>query len=459
MTKLYLYIVIYVVAICIGCSKDWFDVKSDKQLAVPVTLKDFQALLDNGRLFNTFCPEMGENASDYHGFRDNILSMLSVNEMNSYTWSRIKPFRNVSDWANGTTGSYGKVYNANLVLEGVRKLTNLSGSELAQRNSIEGQALFLRSKTFFELAEVFSPAYDVSIKQQRLGIPLRMESDILLKSERSTIEQTYSTIINDLLSASALLPDMPSFKTRASKVSCFAMLARVYLSMRNYSEALKYANAALEKYNTLINYSDLAYEGKDNPFVDYVPEVIFYSYINGVAFTPRFVDVDINLYKSYNENDLRKFALYNYDELEQRVTFKGSYSGRGFNYFFNGLATDELYLVRAECNVRNGNVNSAMNDINTLLKSRWKGLYMEISASNTEEALNIVLEERKKELVFRGVRWSDLRRLNREPQFAQTFTRIVNGKTYTLEPNSYQYTFPIPEDIIEVSGMQQNPGW
>jgi starch-binding outer membrane protein, SusD/RagB family len=67
--------------------------------------------------------------------------------------------------------------------------------------------------------------------------------------------------------------------------------------------------------------------------------------------------------------------------------------------------------------------------------------------------------ERKKELLFRGLRWTDLRRLNKESNLASTISHVYNGTSYSVIPNSYQYTFPIPLDIIQLSGIQQNPGW
>ena len=68
----------------------------------------------------------------------------------------------------------------------------------------------------------------------------------------------------------------------------------------------------------------------------------------------------------------------------------------------------------------------------------------------------LILLERRKELLMRGLRWMDLKRLNMEGA-AITLTRTVNGQVYTLPPNDLRYALPIPEDVIAISGMQQNP--
>src|SRR5699024_1246882 len=115
------------------------------------------------------------------------------------------------------------------------------------------------------------------------------------------------------------------------------------------------------------------------------------------------------------------------------------------------------YLIRAECYARQGNATQAMNDLYTLLVTRWKtGTYVPFTASGAKEALHIILGERRKELLFRGLRWMDIKRLNREGAHI-VLKRIINGKVFTLPPNDNRYALPIPEDIISLTGMKQNP--
>jgi hypothetical protein len=66
------------------------------------------------------------------------------------------------------------------------------------------------------------------------------------------------------------------------------------------------------------------------------------------------------------------------------------------------------------------------------------------------------LAERRKELIYRGIRWSDLRRLNRDSRFGIILTKTLNGVTYSLLPNDKRYVLPIDEIEIRLSGIQQN---
>ena len=138
--------------------------------------------------------------------------------------------------------------------------------------------------------------------------------------------------------------------------------------------------------------------------------------------------------------------------------FTGNYEGSFLSSdFFNGLAVDELYLIRAECYARTNKPTEAMADLNTLLATRWvTGTYVNMVASNAEDALIKVLTERRKELVMRGQRWTDLRRLNKDTRFAKTLRRVLD-KNYDLPPNDSRYVLLIPDEVIKGAGIEQNP--
>ncbi|MGN0019982.1 MAG: RagB/SusD family nutrient uptake outer membrane protein, partial [Sphingobacterium hotanense] len=118
----------------------------------------------------------------------------------------------------------------------------------------------------------------------------------------------------------------------------------------------------------------------------------------------------------------------------------------------------ELLLIRAECFARLGKISQALQNLNALLAKRWKsGSFVPFSEKTPEDALKIILDERRKELVFRGLRWSDLKRLNKEPRFAVTLKKTIADKEYVLPPNDNRYVFPIPSAVIKMSGIEQNP--
>ena len=132
---------------------------------------------------------------------------------------------------------------------------------------------------------------------------------------------------------------------------------------------------------------------------------------------------------------------------------KGGYNGT--NFAFTGLATDEMYLVRAESRAWAGDMNGALKDLNYLLLRRYKtGTFIPYTAS-TPNLRDTILNERRKELPFRGVRWTDIRRLNLEDE-GITPIRILNGEKYTLPVNRPKYALPIPPDAMNMGHYVQN---
>jgi hypothetical protein len=166
--------------------------------------------------------------------------------------------------------------------------------------------------------------------------------------------------------------------------------------------------------------------------------------------------VNEELYDSYDSLDLRKELFYRKPNASALgYVFRGSFSG---DYaLFSGLSTGELYLILAETEIRLGRTAEGLGYLNELLEKRYKaGEFQPLSGLDESEALNLVLEERRKELAFRGLRWSDLRRLNLEPALAKTLSRKVNGMDYSLAPNSPRYVFPIPQDELQLNGLEPN---
>lgn len=444
----------------IGCSKSkYLDAKPNEKLVVPESLQDFQAILDNDNYMNGnsfyegVVPFLGETGCDDYYVNSSINS-LTDDYLNLYKWDdNIYSNGFNINWSFG----YRCVFYSNVVLDGLSK-TNVAQDLQTSYNNIKGSALFYRSFTFFQLAQVFAPVYDSSTAKTDLGLALRLTSDINEAIQRASVQETYDRIITDLKNAAPLLPVIPLYKTRPSRPAAYALLAKTYLSMRDYNNAFLYSDSCLQIVNDLLDYSkvDTLDGGPFSfPFALFNTEVIFHSQMIGNPIVLSDIGrVDSLLFISYDTNDLRKKLFFS--DLQGSFSFRGSYTNSSF--LFSGLATDEIYLIRAECNARKNNINDAMTDLNILLQKRWKdGLFLPFTASSPEEALTTILLERRKELVFRGSRWTDLRRLNREGANI-SITRILNGQTFILTPNSLKYTYLIPPDVIGFNtGMQQNP--
>lgn len=435
-----------------SCKKDWLNEKRDSNLLVPTTLRDFRLLLNNSFPIGTNVIGLAEVASDEYTIADNYYSSLYSVEQLGYIWSNntLAAVTSIPEWDD----AYQKVLQANVILDGLSKIKPEAVNQV-EYNDVKGGALFLRSRAFYSLAQIFAKPYDPATADSDPGIPLRLTSDINEKSVRASVKQTYDRITTDLKEAATLLKTVAAYKTDSSRPAAYALLSRCYLSMAVYDQAFTYADLSLKDYNSLIDYNSL------NPFANrpipgYNEEVIFHAPIATYSsFSAPICAIDQNLLSYYEINDLRKQVFF-VKNIDGTYSFKGNYTGSG--QLFGGIATDEQYLIRSECAARAGHLDAAAEDLNTLLIKRYStGTFVPYNFTDQAAALQIILKERRKELLMRSLRWSDLRRLNKENDFKTTINKTVNGQTYSLLPNTPRYTFLIPEYVIKASGMPQTP--
>lgn len=269
------------------------------------------------------------------------------------------------------------------------------------------------------------------------------------------MKQTYDQILKDLQEAVNLLPVKQVAASRPSKVTALGYLARTYLFVGDYQKSLTYALQALSYQNKLVDFNTLNVT-ESYPIKDMNPEVLLRTTMR-ISAPVRFAAAKVTgtLYQSYNANDLRKSAYFRVN-ANGDISFKGNYTGVSSGKM-TSVAVDELYLIAAESYAQTNDITNAMMMLNNLLIKRWQsGTYIPFTAGSKQEALSIIKKERCKELLFRGIRWADLKRYNRDGAKI-TLIRTVKGQTYTLPSNDLRYAIAIPEDIITLSGMPQNP--
>jgi len=436
--------------VCTSCSREEFlNAKPDASMTVPATLAHYQALMDSDAAMNgaggfmPLYPAMSEIGTDNVWFPDQRYTKNIDEHIRSvYTWDA-DPYSgmDVKDWNR----PYLVVLHCNLVLEGLRAIEK-NADNREQWELIQGMALFHRSHAFAMLASVFAPAYEKEKADQSVGIPLRMSADVGEKLVRSTLGQTYGRITDDLEQAILLLPEEPLYKTRPSKRACRALLSRIYLWMGDFERSNAYADLCLKANDRLLDYNDYP-TNVNYPFPRFNEEVIFNCTMMLLSTQVR---LDTNLYKSYDQDDLRRVLFFKGQSPGDGHRFYGNYEGTG--YFFAGLANDELYMTRAETFARLGEEELALADLNKLLKSRWRmqdgvSTYIPYTESDPKKLLEIILQERRKQLVWRGLRWPDLKRLNLEPEHATVLSRIADGETFELQANSPRYVYPVPDPV------------
>ncbi|WP_372745361.1 RagB/SusD family nutrient uptake outer membrane protein, partial [Lutibacter sp.] len=105
-----------------------------------------------------------------------------------------------------------------------------------QKETVEGEAKFLRGLAYFDLARLFAKPYVSGTENTQLCAPIVLtavlDASVIEYPTRNTLEEVYTQVLSDLTDAYNLLPT--SNDVYATKYSAAALLAKVYLQMGDY---------------------------------------------------------------------------------------------------------------------------------------------------------------------------------------------------------------------------------
>lgn len=446
-----------------GCN-DFLDIKP-KGEKIPTTVSDYETLLNYESVQkvsdtypayltdDVFLPDVAE------GTATPGLNSVDQSIRNLYLFKK-EVFGDAQDdgfWF----ASYNRIYYYNTVIDNIM---NADGSDEQQKLSIRAEALISRALEYLYLVNGYAKYYDVRTAESDPGVPLILDEDISKKNlVRASVKDVYAQILSDLQTA---LPNLPvqakGNAFRASKAAGYGVLAKMYLYMGNYAEALKAANEVLEINNSLLDLKKYAVvkaqssigrtnvpQDIDNPENIYIK---FAPYVYGLSS------------KVYGSDEL--ISLFSEDDMRLQVYFTKNFRNIPTDkyvwapYLRANLAVSspEIYLIAAECEAREGSIERAIALINKLRDNRIKN-NTDIVATDRNDALQKVLEERRRELAMSGmVRYIDLKRLNQDSQSAKTVTHVTSEGTFTLELNSPLYVLPIPAKVMRFNknSMKQN---
>ena len=430
---------------------EFLDEKPSKNIVVPSSIEDLQSILnavDNINVGDSY----GILLSDDIYTTDEGWLGYSEHVREGYIWNMqmSNAQGDVATWS----GAYSNIFKFNIVLEESEKILPEDESEIRQLEIIKSSALFLRSFNYFELLQMFTHPVLSDADLEREGIPLKLTPDFDDLKGKSTIGDIYGQIIADLNTAAEILPESSEDVLRPSKAASLGLLSQIYLQLGDYVKALDHAQQALEIKSALLDYNsipalwDIPIPLYNYPIPRFNEEVIIHLLTGSQSYMGSFnTFANREVYASYDENDIRKYLYFTEPDEEGRVNYLGSYSG-DFR-IFAGITTAELFLIKAETLARTGREEEALEVINRVLEARYfDGSFEPLGLGAGESVLEIVLVERRKELIYRGMRrWSDMRRFLRDPGWSGIAPRTIDGVEYDLglSPENYMLEIPLNE--------------
>lgn len=497
--------ILLICTLFVVCScNDFLSTEPDKNTSVvPSEIEDLESLLNN---YTVLSPEKNRtlvcSTDDYDILKELYLAKNNLYRMQTIqfaTWDidLVKYDADETFWQ----GEYNKIFIANMILY---YLPRVNGDD-ASKSRLAGEAYFLRAYSMWVLAQTYCLPYTDQNKGE-LGLVLKESIDFEEDVTRKTLQETYVFIEKDMNEALRIMAENPTYSKnkswRAGKASVNAFAARYYLNRNDYDRAIKYAEIALKEHSELVDYNlEMRYSDiysykvvngeKVQILYPYTHDKRFYQPTDMMAWKElyfyRFL-VDESwwmtpskeLLECYDkEYDLRyRYHMVKNYSYEMGV-IDPPYEYPGYIFFDSdrvpsGPTVAEMILIKAEVLARQGNYTDAMIVVNKLRDKRMDLRAPQdrkyLAATNKDEAIREILQERRRELPF-SQRWYDLRRYNNNDYpgddvdvikrsfFAYNEVSILGDtpKEYSLEKGSRRYAAPIPqEDVNSMGNIQQN---
>lgn len=330
--------------------------------------------------------------------------------------------------ADTYTEPYRAVQRANIVLENMDKVSS------ASKNKFEGEAKFLRAVGHFEVVRLYAQPYGYTTGNTHLGIVIRTSSAFNNNAPRNTVGEVYTQILNDLNTASSLLPSANG--VLATKWAARAYLAKVYFQMNKFDSAYKYANDVIM--NSGATFDNTAAFVTNRFGITPTTETVF-GLVQDAVTTARFATlrgaVDASTIHNlalpltnaaYNEgsvmNDKRRAwywdGVWLRKYLVERLSLPVAY-------------ITEMKLIRAESAAElNTNLATAIADVNDIINRAYTIPVPLPGGSSAAVILAKVREQRKLELVYElGDRLQQIKRIGAkgEPSTSRTAPWNCNG--------------------------------
>jgi tetratricopeptide (TPR) repeat protein len=362
-----------------------------------------------------------------------------------------------------------------------------AGLGSTELSDYKGQALTARALIYFDMVRLYGKPYNMD--KASYGVPLVLVPlDAAEQPTRSSVEEVYTQILKDLTDAEPLL----SKSVKGGYLNYYANLAiqsRVYLTMDRFSDALSAAEEVIASPKYSLYANDKWVQSWSNEFgSESIFEIAMYLdendlgsgslgyYLLRLAKIKNamgwFMASDYYLARLNEDPTDVRWGIMDYDE-SSNTRFGSCLKYSGVDLLGDKsspsavnvkvIRLSEIYLIAAEAALRQTTPDKvkASNYLNAIRK-RSPGLALSTSSDVT---LDMIIDEKSKELFAEGQRYFDMIRLNRSIEFNDEFifpAVQITHRTKTIDRTFPKAILPLPVSETDANPAiknQQNPGY
>ncbi len=197
-----------------------------------------------------------------------------------------------------------------------------------------------------------------------------------------------------------------------------------------------------------------------------------YNTIPGATYEGKNIIPGDDLTDAVGEQWNKSYTGYNWLKyISQTDIDESNYSSEGLHFIVIRYA--EMLLTYAEAKVEANDIDQSVYDAINEVRARGDVNMPAIETGKTQDEMRtVVRRERRVELAFEALRLFDIRRWKIAEDVIPgipeglTYTDTDTGEETMITPGTSRkfdadkdYLWPIPQSEIDVSGIEQNPGW
>ncbi|TRX71421.1 RagB/SusD family nutrient uptake outer membrane protein [Carboxylicivirga sp. M1479] len=453
---------------------DFLDHKPSKTNEQEIeTTDDINLLLNATSRSSIITDVRTANLTDDWTYHENVYRIfaawLPYPAVQDYCWNDQLNETNNDDW----TMAYESIWQANFI---INNIYDLAGDQ-TDKDNLKAEAHLLKAYKYLALATKYC-LYPGDVNGQEMGLPLKNSTEFGLTTVRASLEETFAEIEANI--QEGLKIDVERIDSwRESTASAAALAARYYLYVHDFENAKKYATQALSLHSRMINMETEVTERKG-----YGGEYDIPSTADLGSYAPAYYTGWESQYKIYHISEflfipsneflaafqpedlrLRKFITQGYLSFYFGLTENNNLYTKFSSTVMTGTDAAEMYLILAECEARENNYAACMQNVEMVRVNRFNAdEYSALPLPTTQkEAVQVVVDERRREMPYTALRWADIKRLNNEGlidpiivtrdfyELGEAAVDFDAPKTYTLEANSRKYARPLPQEIIDLT--------
>jgi tetratricopeptide (TPR) repeat protein len=352
------------------------------------------------------------------------------------------------------------------------------------RSRLVNEARFLRGLLYFNLVRMFG------------SVPLLVKEDPPVDPKPASVDDIYNQITEDLSAAEALPASYPvgNGRGRATSGAAKAILAKVYLTRKNYQQAAALAKEVIDskQYSLWADFADVfklsSRNGKEAIFsVGFGDGGGKISFWEVGQFLVRLLPKELSaegvqnaqgwqiptqaLYDSYNPDDQRRAATFITDvhNSDGSITHIRPYIRKYWDSAAepqgNGTANDfpviryaDVLLMYAEAMNELGNTAVALDYLNQVHRRAYgypvdQPSPVDYTGLSQDALRKAIWQERRWEFVAEGQEWFMLAR-------SGTLETAVPLAKPGVTPQQKNYLFPLPQRELDLNAnLKQNTGY